>query len=325
MGTAFGQKNDTIRLFNGDRVVGEIKDLELGLLRVKTDHMGELFIEWDQVASFRSTKQWDLRTRSGMHLIGYVVPSPLMDHQYILSGQDSIHIARLNIVQFTRVQKGLWARMDGSISLGFSYQQANNLVQITAGASVSYTYRKGSIHLSGNSISSEQKDVSDNIKQDLSFSWDRNLRGRWVAGVGVGAERNTELGLDLRQKGNIYGGNLLIQTTHTNDLLSGGVQQNREDNQAGISTDNTEVFLNNRLRIRTYKFPKTDITIDLYGYYGLTIADRFRAQADIKLRYEVVKDLFLGLEFYDQYDSRPLDGGPALNDYRISTTASYTF
>ncbi|HMC96430.1 MAG TPA: hypothetical protein VKG92_02155, partial [Flavobacteriales bacterium] len=68
-----------------------------------------------------------------------------------------------------------------------------------------------------------------------------------------------------------------------------------------------------------------EVTIDLAGYYGLTIRDRARFTTTSTLRYEIVRDLQLGLEFYEQYDSKPLHGGPALNDFRMATTMSYVF
>jgi hypothetical protein len=33
----------------------------------------------------------------------------------------------------------------------------------------------------------------------------------------------------------------------------------------------------------------------------------------------------VGVEFYEQYDSKPLDGGPALNDWRFATSVGYVF
>ena len=42
------QKDDTIRLDNGDRITGEIKKIDHGILEFKTDDIGTLNIEWHQ-------------------------------------------------------------------------------------------------------------------------------------------------------------------------------------------------------------------------------------------------------------------------------------
>ena len=45
-------KTDVVRLKNGDRITGEIKELERGKLTVKTDSMGTLSIELKDVMDF---------------------------------------------------------------------------------------------------------------------------------------------------------------------------------------------------------------------------------------------------------------------------------
>ena len=45
-GGVFAQKTDIVILENGDRITGEIKRLEAGLLNFSTDTMGTVNIEW---------------------------------------------------------------------------------------------------------------------------------------------------------------------------------------------------------------------------------------------------------------------------------------
>ena len=47
-------KTDVVVLENGDRVTGEIKGLEHNRLRLSTDHMGTIYIEWDKIARLSS-------------------------------------------------------------------------------------------------------------------------------------------------------------------------------------------------------------------------------------------------------------------------------
>ena len=82
------QKTDTTYLFNGDRVIGEMKDLKLGLLRIKTDYMNYVYVEWDQIQTVRTTKRWYVRLRSGAYFDGHLAPSPQLDHLYVVRGTD---------------------------------------------------------------------------------------------------------------------------------------------------------------------------------------------------------------------------------------------
>jgi hypothetical protein len=47
-------KTDVILVSNGDRLTGEIKQLEHGILRLGTNYMGEVQIEWDDIVRIES-------------------------------------------------------------------------------------------------------------------------------------------------------------------------------------------------------------------------------------------------------------------------------
>ena len=58
-------KTDVIVLKNGDRVTGEILELEYGLLRLSTDDMGTINIEWSAIASIDSQYTFDVQRAGG--------------------------------------------------------------------------------------------------------------------------------------------------------------------------------------------------------------------------------------------------------------------
>ncbi len=319
------QKTDTIHLFNGDKIVGEMKDLKLGLLRVSTDYMSSVYIEWDQVRTVRTDKRWYVRMRSGAYFNGTLAASPQMDHLYIITNGDSVHVPLIDITVLYRLNRGIWPRTDGSLNAGYSYQKSNGLSQLTLSGNATYRAERSNVNVSFSSITTTQPELRDNRKQDVSLGWEKNLWGRWTSGTAVGAETNSELELDLRLRANVSMGNYVLLSVHASNLIGGGIQGNLEKSGGGEASENYEVFLGDRFRFKTYRFPKAEASIDVTGYYGLTIRDRWRFTTTATLRYEVVRDLQLGLEFYEQFDSRPLDGGPELNDYRVATTVSYTF
>jgi len=322
---ASAQKNDTIRLFNGDKIVGEMKDLKLGLLRVSTDYMSTIYIEWDQIQTVRTNKRWYIRLANGSYFDGTLAPSPMLDHLYIVDNGDSIHVNLINITTLYRLNKGIWPRTDGALNAGYSFQKSNDLSQLNINGNAIYRMDRGSLSTSFSSITTTQKDVDDNEKQDFSLNGEQNLFGRWSTGATVGAESNTELDLDLRLRANLSLGNYVLLSVHSSNLIGGGLQWNHERSGSGDLGENYELFAGDRFRFKTYRFPEAEVTADLAGYYGLTIRDRWRATATVTLRYEIIRDLTIGLEFYEQYDSQPLDGGQELNDYRVATTLGYTF
>jgi hypothetical protein len=323
--TLRAQKTDTIHLYNGDKIVGEMKDLKLGLLRVTTDYMATVYIEWDQIQTVRTDKRWYVRMRSGAYFDGSLAASPMLDHLYVVSDGDSIHVNFIDITTLYRLNQGIWPRTDGSLNAGYSYQKNNGLSQLNLNGNALYRADRSTVNLTFSSITTVQPEVQDNRKQDVGLGYEQNLWGRWTSGIGVGAESNTELDLDLRLRMNLNLGNYVLLSTHASNLIGGGVQVNREQSGGGEGSDNYELFLGDRFRFKTYRFPKAEVTLDMGGYYGLTIRDRWRFAGTVYLRYEVIRDLQLGVEFYEQYDSKPLDGGPSLNDWRVATTVGYVF
>ena len=54
-------KTDVVILKNGDRITGEIKGLDLGILTLKTDWMGTVEIEWDNIERVKSSFRYNRR------------------------------------------------------------------------------------------------------------------------------------------------------------------------------------------------------------------------------------------------------------------------
>ena len=161
-GWLLAQKTDTIHLFNGDKIVGEMKDLKLGLLRVKTDYMATVYIEWDQVQTVRSDKRWYIRLRNGSYFDGVLAASPMLDHLYIVHG-DSIHVNLIDITTLYRLNQGIWPRTDGSINAGYSYQKSNGLSQFTLSGNAVYRGNLSAVNLTFIAFSHKLGQVDGNI------------------------------------------------------------------------------------------------------------------------------------------------------------------
>ena len=68
---AWGQgRTDVVTLINGDRITGEILELDRGRLELKTDNAGTIEIEWDKIARIEATRQFDVVTSDGRRFLG---------------------------------------------------------------------------------------------------------------------------------------------------------------------------------------------------------------------------------------------------------------
>ena len=59
------EKSDVLHMNNGDTLTGEIKLLEHGKLRLGTAYMGDVSIEWDDVAKLESDFEFQLERVDG--------------------------------------------------------------------------------------------------------------------------------------------------------------------------------------------------------------------------------------------------------------------
>src|SRR5262245_48847762 len=70
---AFAARTDVVTLKNGDRLTGEIRQLERGKLTYKTDDLGTVSIEWDKVTSLQSIHLFEVELQTGQKYFGNLV------------------------------------------------------------------------------------------------------------------------------------------------------------------------------------------------------------------------------------------------------------
>ena len=57
---ALAQRTDVIVLWNGNTITGEVKGMQQGQLRFKTDHAGTIYVKWEFIHSVTSTTFFEL-------------------------------------------------------------------------------------------------------------------------------------------------------------------------------------------------------------------------------------------------------------------------
>ena len=73
-GSALGQKTDSVTVRNGDRMLGEIKELQRGQLKFKTDAMKTVYVEWPKVVTVKTDKVFEILLDDGRIYYGSLTP-----------------------------------------------------------------------------------------------------------------------------------------------------------------------------------------------------------------------------------------------------------
>ncbi|MCD4665485.1 MAG: DUF481 domain-containing protein [Bacteroidales bacterium] len=320
------QKNDTLYFLNGDRISGEIKQYKYGFMSYKTYGVSTVQVKYDKIATFYSRKSFEIILKDGRRRFGSIDTSSLKQYVNIVITNDTILTPLIEIVEITPIKNSFFRRMDGSVDLGYSYKKATTISQITFSGNLKYTHRNYFTELKVNSNYTEQSDQDETRKNDANLTFYRRLRKSWFGVGGINSEQNSELGLDLRIQAGLGIGNEIIHTNSNNLLASTGIVVNKEwSADTSATRQNIDAFASLSYRLFRFKDPDIDITSNFSTYPSLTVKDRWRINYDIKVKIEIVDDLYFSLSYYINYDSKPPSETAAKDDYSITTSVGYSF
>jgi putative salt-induced outer membrane protein YdiY len=328
-----GPKTDVIHLRNGDRLTCEIKNLERGRLKVSTDSMSTVYIEWKDIATVSSAALYVVELQDGSRLEGTLAETEVEGELHLtgkdrLTGADrdqTLEMANVVWLDPLKLDEMIIKRWDGSVSAGFDATKANSDTSLSASFDARRRAEDFLLNFSGSVYSRSQDGSEDSLRADFASVYRRLLEDRWYWAALGSLERNDELNINLRTLVGTGYGRFLVQTGRTLWSFTGGLavvnEQLAGDEEAETSV---EGFFNTDYEFFTYDTPKTTLTTSLTLYPSLTQSGRVRGQLDFGLRRELVTDLFIELSVYDSYDSKPPDDGET-NDYGIVTSLGYTF
>jgi len=322
---ALAAKTDIVVLRNGDRLTGEVKQLDRGSLTFKTDDIGTIAVEWDKVASVTASATFEVEDLDGSQFFGSLTAGPQEGELGIVSAGAVRGLALARVVRIQRLGATLWRRLDGSLSVGASYTSSSELLKIDLATRVILTRRANRFGIDGSSTITQQPDVEDTRRNNLTLSYGRRYPHRWVGFAQAQVEQNRELGFDLRGSFSAGGGRYLVQDRRQDLLAAMGLRVNREKPLDGETTTNLEAAATLVFDRFSYDFPTVDVYVTLSGFASLTDWGRVRVELDARWKRELLKDFALSLRGYESYDSRPATAGAEKNDYGITFGLAWTF
>jgi hypothetical protein len=322
-------KTDVVVLVNGDRITGEIKALEHNRLKLSTDHMGTVYIEWDKIARLQSDQFLLLERADGVRYYGQLKPSA-EDGQLQVDRGDvrgkPEEVAMLSIVGAQPIVGGRFIdRLDGYVSGGFDLSKASNRRSFDLAAGLSSRTRVRDWTLDGSANLTDDAAGATSDRYQLQGAWRQFRRQQdFYAGFG-GFERNSELDLNLRTLLGAGLGRFFLRSPTAEWQGGVGLAYVNENYTGGEKFNSLEAAFTTGFSIFRYDFPETDIGGTLTLLPSLTKTGRYRAQTDLRAKYEFVDDLYFELKFYGTYDSDPPSENTQKGDYGVVTSLGYSF
>lgn len=320
-----GPKVDVVVLRNGSRVIGEIRSMTKSRLELRTDDMGTLQIEWDNVTQLTAPEFFEVENMDGGLSFGALRPGKSEDTLEVVADWGTDELALWQVVRIQLVKGGFWDKFRGSFDVGAGYTSATDLLQLDFDGEVRYTRPRFEAFARGDAVVTQQPEADDTKRASLTLGYMRIFPNRHRYFTQGTLEQNRELGFDLRTS--LVGGwAYALARDRKNQLISGaGLSVNREEPVEGDATTNLEAVFALDFANFAYDFPNTDIQVSAYGYLGLTQWGRFRLEASVSLRREIFSDFYFGVKGYESYDSNPATEGATHNDWGLSLTLGYSF
>ena len=322
---AAAAKTDVIVLKNGDRVTGEVKQLERGYLTYKTDDMGTLDVEWDNVAQITAKTSFEVDDLQGGIYIGTLQPGPDEGQLMVVGLVGSQTILMADVVRIQRLGDSFWGGVDGSIDAGLSYTSSNELSSLDIFADITFKRPTYQVSASLASTLTRQPEVEDTRRNDLTLNFLQRFPERWLAFAVGEVEQNRALGIEARASVAGGGGRFVVQTPHDELLLGLGLSLNREIPVDEPQTNNVELVLPMRYVRFSYDYPKIDIQVGFATFVGLNDWGRVRAELDLRLKRELLRDFSASLIGWESYDSRPPSPDAPNHDYGLTFTLGWTY
>lgn len=320
---------DVVVLKNGDRMTGEIKGLQRGELRIKSDYMAEAVrLDWSKVQSLESKSTFMIWLVDGKLVTNVMRLLPTKDQAanfVIGNSQENIRVHQLDVIRITPADRGFWRRLEGSIDLGMSFTSGNDQYQTQLTATTTYRTGAHSFTASVDSAFSGQTEGTSTTRNQFTFDYRRQLNERWYVGGLFDLLRSDQQSLRLRTTAGGLIGRNLKQTEHTRLSVFGGLVGARENYTALLGRpEATNADGLAGVDFFTFRFSKTDIRSRLSVFPSLTTPGRIRFQTTSDLRIKIVKDLWWGFHIYESFDSKPPVAADK-NDLGVSTSVGWKF
>ena len=219
--------------------------------------------------------------------------------------------------------------MDGSVDIGLNFTKASNVLQFNLSSDVSYRTVKNLTELSLSSIITDQQNSDVTRKNDAGINFSKFLKGPWFVGFQVGGEQNTELNLDFRiQTGSGVGYDIIRTNSNRFYGITGLLGNTEKTIDTKTKSYNLEGLIALQYKWFRYRSPKIDFNTGVSYFPSFTVRRRHRINFNVKGKFEIVKDLYFSVNFYDNFDNKPSDvdeNSSITNDWGIITSVGYSF
>jgi len=313
-------QKDSLVAKNGDVIIGGVKSMDRGVLKMKTAYSDSDFaVDWGEIEKLITQTEFLISTTEGGLHIGNLRSGPDREALVLRAGDTLTRVALEDIVYLRTVKSDFWSRLSASIGLGYNFTKSNNFKQFSVRSTLGYQAVKWSANANYNHITSNRDDVEAVERIDAAATYRYFLRNDWFPLAEVNWLSNTEQNIDLRTVYKLGMGKFLKRTNQWFWGVQAGISYNNEtysDSDLGPQ-NSAEGFLGTEANL--YDLGDLSLMANIIAYPGITESGRWRFDSTVDLQYDLPLDFFVKLGLTVNYDNRSL-ASDSDYDYVVQTT-----
>jgi hypothetical protein len=326
-------KTDIVKLYNGDRLTGEVKTLFGGILEFDTEAMGILKIEWQEITSLNSKYHYEVRLSEGTRYYGTITEGASPGEMQLTDVYGTHNLNWLEVVELRVIEKGFKNRIDIYLSAGYSYTKASSVGQTSFNTEMSYEDEKTRNLLTGRIVNTNtDSGTTTSQKMDLSRSVSIDETGRYRM-INGSYETNDEMSLDHRVSLGVGLGKYFFDTHKMRWAGRAGLQIltekttliDAQDQTYNETLQSAELTLTTNFSVWRFDSPELDLNFNFSVYPSLTESGRVRSDTDLRFRWELVEDLFWDITAFGTFDNKDDTENGADFDYGITTGVGWEY
>jgi putative salt-induced outer membrane protein YdiY len=325
------KKIDVVVMKNGDRLSGEVKKIQNGMLYIEMPYVSEdIAVDWLQVVRIDSERYFRVELEDGQRLRGKVkLATPTgsgSPEMTILAVEQEVRATRNNVIGLGDQKENFFHQLKGNIDFGYSYTSGNTQVQGNFDAKTTFESEKYLIQGTLNSTISIVEGADETNRQQVTGFFGHYLSKKNLLFSAAEFLVSSQQQLDLRSTYAGGYGRSLIRTPRTELTVFSGVGYNHEqyDPSAGPQPSHNSVESLLAVRYSTFQFKRSQFVNSFQVIPSLSDAGRVRSNLNTTFSLKWIHDLHFQVSVWDTYDSRPPVAAKK-NELGISTGFGWSY
>ena len=322
----YGQVRDSIFLYNGTVLIGDVKSAHLGEVTIDADGLQVMEIKQYRIKTIKTFHRCKIETNAKVIYFGTFDQSTKPGWAIIRTdGGQMVETPIIEISYIIPFEKSFINQLNGNFSAGFSFAKSSNLGQVNFSGKAQYATDKFDYELSMSTIGSIDSSRYSRDREDASFTVAYNLKAAWFIAAGLSYQRNLELSIDRRLQELLGAGNKIFSKKYWLLRATSGLSFSEEK-----STDGTEsgilLEIPVILRFDFFKYHKPNIQINASEavFFGITQQGRIRSETNVYFSWELVRRFYLTFNPYASSDNQAPEQSSKF-DYGTAISISYRF